>query len=576
MSRWVVAGTFRDDDGPPTGGCSRAPTTHAQRTDVPVRHTTRPRHPRARVGALATALSVAALTTATLATPGATAVPAPPSTSAPSRGSSPGPLTVSPTVFVAGQAITFRGALPRPGRRAIHLQFHMNRPGDRWTDVKKSTRRTTAAGRFKFRFPAPAMFNISYRVVGGGMVTRAHLFYAKPQAVTLSVNGADERASSVTVLPLLPFTVLVDSAADIYPDRKLEPPVLLGRSIDLQERVNGDQWQTIATSPALADGRALFGLPASLSGERVLRARVANYTVNGDRIGWTASWPTYIQVLDVMPRTLPLLTSGAAGAELVSSSIPRTDSTGATDASAQYGWYNPVYDFAWEYGQSLSSPPTRGAVLKGSWLEASSGSGRVVTFNGALAFQSRLLHKGPGDRGSTYAVLSGNAQKHGRWEFRSWHNVFEQDGKDFRFRVELVPQGTAPGACAPETIRVADVELGASSYTVGVRSAQADAQWSYTKTGTPVAVGLHNFAVEVAPGHISWFFDGKAFATVKSKAALAGKTWVPRLSMVGAKDATEHNGSQVSVDWVRSWTLATGKQATNGATLTKTALSPTC
>ena len=484
-----------------------------------------------------------------------------------------GTLTVSPAVHVAGQLLTWQGALPKPGRRAIHLQFHMGRPGDKWTDVDKSGSFTTAAGKFKFRFPAPAMFNISYRVVGGGMVTRSHLFYAKPQAVTLSVNGADEKDQFATVLPLAPFTVTVDSAADLYPDRNLEPPVLPGRTITLQERVDGNRWQTIGTDQADANGLASFDLSAPLLGEQVLRARAENYSANGNSIGWTSSWPTYVEfaLLPGFPRT-PAGSAGRPSDEI----LQRTDSTGATDASAQYGWYRPVFDFAWEYGQSISSPPTRGTKLKGGWVDASSGSGRVVTFNGALAFQSKLIHKGTGDRGTTTATVTGNSQKYGRWEFRIWQNVYEHDGQDFRMRLELVPAGASPGACSPEAIRVADMALGQGTFAVGVRSQQANAQWGYTKTSTPAGSGLHNFAVEVAKDHITWFFDGKAFATVKNKAALTARSWVPRASLVGAEDATEFNGSQFSIDWARSWTLETGRQARSGKLLAKKAYSPTC
>ncbi|MDP2773063.1 MAG: hypothetical protein Q8O61_05860 [Nocardioides sp.] len=514
-----------------------------------------------RAALLVCVLTVGTLTGVALSAPGAAA-------------GGQGSLTVSPRLHVAGQAVTFKGALPRPGRRPIHLQFHMNRPGDKWTNVKKSSRTTTASGAFRFRFPAPAMFNISYRVVGGGMVTKPYLFYAKPQAVALSVNSSDVKDQFVSVPPLLGYTVVVDSAADLYPDRGLEPPVLAGRAITLQERVSGSRWRNIATAQANDTGVARFWLTAGLFGEKVLRARVENYFEKGHRIGWTASWPTYVE-FSLLPG-LPFRQGDAWPRSAVDRAPAVTDSTGATDASSQYGWYRPRYDFAWEYGQSLSSPPTRGSVLKGRWRESSSGSGRVVTFNGALAFQSKLKNKGPGDRGTTSAVLAGNAQKYGRWEFRIWQNVFEQDGRDFRMRVELVPAGSGPRACSPESIRVADMQLGERSFSVGVRSARAKAEWGYTKRSTPAYSGLHNFAVEVARDHITWFFDGLAFATVKSKGALSGTALVPLVSLVGADDATEHNGSQFSVDWVRAWTLETGRQARSGRPLTKRAFSPTC
>lgn len=522
---------------------------------------------------VATALAAAALPTqGATATPGTTpgslteAQPA-------DRAARQGTLAVTPAAQVAGQAITFKGTLPRVGRRQVHLQFHMNRPGDKWHDVKNSTRSTTASGAFNFQFPAPAMFNISYRVVSGNLVTKPHLFYPRPQAVALSVNGQDQRGQYVTVFPGLPFSVVVNSSADIYLHRELKPPVFTGRVITLQQRVAGNRWLTVGTARADSRGLAAFTLPGALSGERVFRARAENVHTKGHRIGWTSSWPTYVR-FSLLPdyfKTKTAPTNAPASSQLP----PITDSTGATDASGQFGWYRPTYDFAWEYGESLSSPPTRGKARKGRWLEYTTGSGRVVTFNGALAFQSRLLHKGPGDRGTTSATVTGNAQRYGRWEFRSWQNVFEQDGRDFRMRIELVPAGTRPGACSPETIRVADMALGRKSHTVGVRSAQTKAEWTRT-TRSPAWSGLHNFAVEVAKDHITWFFDGKAIATVKNKTAIKGKPLVPRISMVGSEDSTEHNGAQFSVDWVRAWTLGTGRQARAGKALSRTAFSPTC
>ena len=526
----------------------------------------------ARISSLRGLVAVAALTTsalvaATLPTAGATESPA---GQADERAAGVGTLTVTPAAHVAGQALTFAGKLSRSGRRAIHLEFHMNRPGDRWTDVKGSDGFTSSSGAFRFRFTAPSMFDISYRVVGGDLVTASRRFYARPQAVTLSVDGQDPRSPDVEVRSLLPYRVIVDSAADIYTHRELEPPIFRGRTITLQERTVSNAWRTLETARADSAGLAEFTLTAPLFGERVLRARVEDVTTDGHRIGWTASWPTIV-VSSLIPAFRRAPISGRASVE-----PPPTDSTGATDASAQFGWYKPVYDFAWEYGQSLTSPPTKGEKLKGRWLDHSTGSGRVVTFNGAMAFQSKLVHKGPGDRGTTSASLTGNAQRYGRWEFRIWQNVYEQDGRDFGMRVELVPDGTAPGACSPEAIRVADMALGARSHSVGIRSAQARSEWRHTKTSSPAWSGLHNFAVEVAPDHTTWFFDGKAIATTRKRSAISGKALVPRVSMVGLDNATEHSGAQFSVDWVRSWTLATGRQARIGKALAAASYSPTC
>jgi hypothetical protein len=136
-----------------------------------------------RVAALALALLLPAL--ATTARTASAEAPAPPSAA---RAAS---LSVTPQIYVAGQAMRFRGNVGKPGRRTVHLQSHMNRPGDTWLDVPDSTFRTNADGGFDFTFTAPSMFDISYRVAGPGVTTTSRLFNARPQEITLTLQGAD-------------------------------------------------------------------------------------------------------------------------------------------------------------------------------------------------------------------------------------------------------------------------------------------------------------------------------------------------------------------------------------------------
>lgn len=494
-----------------------------------------------------------------------------PSHAARSRGS----LSVSPPIFVPGQVVHFNGSLPKSGKRAIHLQINMNRPGDSWTDVAKSGGMTNAAGRFDLKFNAPSMFNISYRVVGGGVATPAYLFYAKPQSVTLSVNGQDPGSQFVTVLPLVNFTIEVDTSPNLYPQQNLKPPFFPGRAINLQERVNGNEWKIVASGVVKTDGKVSFSVPAGLIGEKVYRARQENWTKNGNRIGWFASFPTYVSFGVIGGLFDTPVVSRAARTDTPEGMAGRSSTPGVSNASQQYGWGQSRYDFAWEYGQSLSSPPSLGTKRKGSWYDNSSGTGRVAVLNGALALQSKLAHLGKGDRGDTMATMTGNAQKYGRWEFRIWQNVFEHDGSDFRFRVELVPMGSPAQACVPNAIRVADMTLGKGSYEVGVRSSRANAEWSYTKTKVPITIGENNFAVEVGKSHITWFFNGRLFATMKGATQITGNL-VPRLTMIGGDNEVEHNGSQAATDWVRAWDLSRGEQVKSGHSLARGALSPSC
>ena len=69
--------------------------------------------------------------------------------------------------------------------------------------------RTDATGRFKFTYPAPAMWGISYRVVSGRLATPAHKFHAKSQEVVLSVGGDDTAEAGD------PFVVGVDTTPNL-------------------------------------------------------------------------------------------------------------------------------------------------------------------------------------------------------------------------------------------------------------------------------------------------------------------------------------------------------------------------
>ena len=150
-------------------------------------------------------------------------------------------LKVTPGTYVAGQKMTFTGRLGGHGRKRIHLQFHMNRPGDRWTNVRGFSTRTDAAGRFRFSYPSPAMWGISYRVVSGRLATPAHKFHAKSQEVVLSVGG-DNTAEAGD-----PFVVAVDTTPNLSGRQDLPPPAIPGRAVTLQQRVNSDRWQTVDT-----------------------------------------------------------------------------------------------------------------------------------------------------------------------------------------------------------------------------------------------------------------------------------------------------------------------------------------
>jgi hypothetical protein len=468
-------------------------------------------------------------------------------------------LTVTPGRYLPGQALRFQGNLGIAGSRSVHLQANMNRPGDDWTDVANSTFHTDARGSFDFQFRAPAMVNISYRVVGGGHVTDVQRFNANPQELTLTPVGES---------PDYPFYRVragaeVDLVVDTTPDIKTEfgtPAAIPGRTVKLQERAAPDQWRTIATGETNEAGNVHFEVRAPKSGTRVLRAREESWTVGANDIGWYASFPAYLVV------------SGGAAPE-----GPRTTGLSPTytsqsrnrpTASQRFHWGQAQWDYAWDGGHSLDSPPSRGDVRRGRWHASSDGTGRVTPFNGGLVLQSKFKKVGPGDRGTTSATLKGTAQKHGRWEFRLQGRPWETGARPYRFRVELVPAGTAGSACAPETIVVAAFTMIKHGMRFGVRSGSAGTAWRGKLGQVLLAEQPFNVAVEVGNGHITWFRDSKPIGTVKDPRAQLGADLVPRLSLIG-KDV-EMNGAQVNSDWQRSWTLKAGTQVRSGRPLTRT------
>ncbi|HEY0950347.1 hypothetical protein [Nocardioides sp.] len=513
----------------------------------------------AALSALLATLLVAAL--ATVLTPAPAGVAA-----AARRGS----LTVTPTVQVPGQAVRFQGNIGRTGRRPVHLQSHMGRVGDRWLDVPGSSSSTNGRGDFDFEFPAPSMLRISYRVAAaGGLATSSYLFTARPQELTLTLAGEDPDVPFYSVAPLAPFTVVVDTTPAVR-SALGSPPPIPGRTVLLQERADGNRWRTIDQGVTDTEGHASFRVAAPLLGSRVLRARQERWTEGRNEIGWYASFPAYFTVLGA--RAQPPAPASRAAA-VVAAAGPSSQDVRPT-AARRFGWGLPLYDFAWEAGQDLTTRPARGTRPRGTWLDTSDGTGRATPFNGGLVLQSKLRHGGVGDLGTTTATLRGNAQARGRWEFRLQGHSWEGGPRPYRFLLELVPPGAPVLTCSPRSIVVADATIGSPGLRLGVRSIDADAVWRRTLGGVTLAETPLNMAVEVTQGHVTWFVDSRPVATLKSPRARLGTVLVPRLSLVGEQQ--EMNGAQVDSDWQRSWDLGHGQQVASGPAPTRSAYSSSC
>ncbi|TIC85531.1 hypothetical protein [Nocardioides sp. GY 10127] len=486
-------------------------------------------------------------------------------------------LKVSPSVYVAGQRLTFSGTMPNRGVQKIRLQFNMGNAGNGWTDVERGrVGSTTRTGAFRFTFPAPAMLNVSWRVASAKGYSPAKVMQARWQEVTLTVAGGTDTATAGST-----FTVVADTAPDVFQG----PLPIEGRTVALQKRVGTDGWRTIGTAQAGAAGLARFAVVApGKPGTAVYRAVERNWTKNGDKIGWFASYPHYVDVVktsassssDESAATSQRSTTTTTTSEsTTTTAASRTTSASTPTASTTYGWAPALFDFAWESGESLSSGPARGTRLTGGWKDTSDGTGRASHHNGGIEIDTGWDNRdGYGSHGTTTLTLAKNSQTYGRWEFRMRSEVEEAGPGQHTILMQLVPASAGTG-CSATSITVAKVTASGTTLTVGASSAKAGTSWTWTKKGVKRGVTPHNFAVEVARNHITWFYEGRPIATTKNTKAIPGVPLTPRMSMVG-KGQRKTSETQAIYDWVRGFTMDHGSQVRRGHGLSAKSLGSTC
>jgi hypothetical protein len=459
-------------------------------------------------------------------------------------------LAVRPQVYVAGQGVLFRGNIGRKGRRVVHLQTHMGRPGDVWSDVAGSRARTRRDGSFRFRHPAPGMFTIKVRVASGRLHTRPVTFNARSQDLVLDVsrsNGMDR--------------IKVDTTPTLRGRQDLPPPAFPGRTLTLQRRVAGGGWDSVDTTTTDSRGNGSFAVPTTAP-DPVYRVRQESWTRNGSQVGWFPSFPTAVGGGSIPVDSGRGATSTTTPAPTSARGAARLDRQ--VTASQTHGWAPSLWDFAWEYGESLTSRPFRGTDRRGWWLDTTTGTGRAAKHNGGLSLDSHRLRKGEASTGTTTATLRGNARTYGRWETKLRLKVREDIRDDFRVRAELVPDGSPNDRCG--VITLADFASRGSSVTMGVTERSgAHRRWTRTVAlgsleRTPAA-----FAAEVTKRHISWFINGKVVGTIRNQDAVPGVPLTMRLSLVD--NGGDMNQTQVFSDWQRGFSLDRGRLTTNGPAL---------
>ncbi|HYG92927.1 MAG TPA: family 16 glycosylhydrolase [Nocardioides sp.] len=237
------------------------------------------------------------------------------------------------------------------------------------------------------------------------------------------------------------------------------------------------------------------------------------------------------------------------------------DGAGASQtASQKYGWGKSLWDFAYQYGESLSDPPHRGTDRKhGSWTESTDGSGRAVKWGGGLQIESSGQRRGdPGDHGTASLTLHDQPETYGRWETRHRSDAIESSDQPYRDLIQLVPAG---GGC-DHTITIADLDPNGETVTIAVNA--GGQSWKRTFKGYEQGRDFpRNYGVEVTKKKISWFIDGKVVGTLTDKAAIPKDPMTVRLSLAG-EGSTERNHTTLLFDWVRGWDLAKGKNPPKG------------
>lgn len=467
--------------------------------------------------------------------------------------------------YIGGQALTFSGNIGAAGQRTVRLQSHMGRPGDTWVPLEGISSTTQSDGSFDFVFRAPGMKGISYRVVSGGLTTNAIRFEALQQDLVL--------APRTTPVAGAPFVIEVDTTPELArrPDvQGLQP--IPGRTLTLQRRIDGDEWEQMGQSSVNAQGNGSFTVTETDPGTVVYRVRQEDWTADGNQIGWFPSFPTYVEV--TQDGQAPADSTDRIARETCVG-FPTGDQAGPT-ASGTNLWGPSLFDFAWVAGESLTSKPYRGTRKRGQWVDYTDGSGRVNKNNGGLMLDSKRDNVcGDGDFGTTRATLQGNAQTYGRWETRLRLKSDENNDRDYLTVVELVPERAADYACGARNITLAAMTPHGNSFSFGAKAGKT--QWKGTKSGVSINNTPQNFAVEVTQKHVTWFFQGKPVGTVKSRAASSDVPMTLRLSMEGGPDEQEMNHTELISDWQRSWTLKRGAKVTNGKSLTKSSFSaPNC
>ncbi len=222
-------------------------------------------------------------------------VGASPGVSAQSQASS---LSITPKVFVGGQALRFVGRIKGAANKPLRIQTRTNRSGDNWITRSGTVGSTNGQGKFSFVYQAPNNFGISYRVrASNGRTSPLKVLEPRQQEVVLSLNGRDPQQSGA-VAAGSQYKIHVDTTHKGRGDLGRPAPAFPGRELALQQRVSSTGWTTVDVAYASAKGTATFTRTAGEPGSVVYRVRQDDIRSGGNQIGWFPSFPLTVRVVN--------------------------------------------------------------------------------------------------------------------------------------------------------------------------------------------------------------------------------------------------------------------------------------
>lgn len=276
-----------------------------------------------------------------------------------------------------------------------------------------------------------------------------------------------------------------------------------------------------------------------------------------------------VTVLALALGTAALAPGEAQSPSASAPAVERAAAPGDDDVTAgsRYGWGGALWDYAWELGESLSSPAYRGTKLGGgTWLDRADGTGRAVKYGGGVELQSGPVGA-TGDRGSVSLALTGTPDKQGRWEVRERYRTYESGNKPYTFVAELVPESEATAKCPSTVITIASSVIGDSTVKIG--ATRKGKRWEGKLTGYKRAEKEGRlYGIEVTKKQITWFVNGKAVARLRDKKAIPTVPLTFRMRMAGTT-STDMRKTYVLIDWVRHWDLKRGTTAPKAQVITK-------